>query len=529
MMAETLDGTRAPRASHAWYGAAPMARTSKQSPRGPLGPPGGFARALATLLLAGGCHAPAIATIPCVVNSDCGEGQVCNSAYQCVSPPPVRACGPVPDAGPPPPFASVPPNDVIDDFEHDDGLIYPREGRSGTWFIANDGSGTQSPAAGMPALPETRPDGTGNRLLHTSGQPFSEWGALVAASLARPAPVVAGENYQLADAGSGATTPSAYDAHAHTGIRFTYASSVSVSLLVATLATVPAPWGTCMSQSQCNGQFGKGFPPSPDLRTVVVRWGDLTQNWGAIAAFDPSQIVDVQWEFPANAPFDFWLDDVAFVDDEEVDASCPAPSTLPRSIDDFVPNDRDVQFGPWEAFAISTSAPVSLINLAPDQSGIFFWTRAMPPGRSKLPTGELDWQLTRGTTDPPPGAGFASSVVPGLAFVDLSEYGSIEFSHFYEPVGTCEAIPGFTVGFDCPQRQTSFSKYVPTRTDPTDWATQPTRVPFSQFSESLNTTSGISVRDCLALTNAISFFVESPSVDATCGAGHLYVTDITLR
>ena len=69
---------------------------------------------------------------------------------------------------------------LLDDFEDGNAAISLLEGRSATWYVANDGHGVQTPPGGTPLLPSVLSParGASTQGVHTFGGPFSTWGAL---------------------------------------------------------------------------------------------------------------------------------------------------------------------------------------------------------------------------------------------------------------------------------------------------------------------------------------------------------------
>jgi hypothetical protein len=197
----------------------------------------------------------------------------------------------------------------IDDFEDGDGRLSPLGGRNGTWFTANDGSGTQTPAPGTPVVPEV--DTNANFLLHGTGKGFgasgegSNFGALV--------------GVDLLDGPNGALP---YDASAYTGISFTYTltsaaefSFNELRLNIGTSETTPVQFGgTCTAS--CFDDFGTFLFPTSFPTNATISFSQLSQEgFGAPTTFDAAALLQFKWnvifeEQPGD--FDFTLDNVAF-------------------------------------------------------------------------------------------------------------------------------------------------------------------------------------------------------------------------
>ncbi len=192
---------------------------------------------------------------------------------------------------------------LIDDFEDGDATILPNDGRSGDWYAANDGRGTQTPAANTVMFPAllSPPRGGSQRAAHTFGGPFAVWGAFVGTPLAHEGAQAlpydlsrfAGLRCWVRSGGSGGTGP----------------ISDEVRLSFPTPET--SNGGGCTA---CNDHFGADIALTTSWKQVEVRFSDLTQSgWGQPQlASKPNlaKVLGIQFLFPANVRFDLWLDDV---------------------------------------------------------------------------------------------------------------------------------------------------------------------------------------------------------------------------
>lgn len=189
---------------------------------------------------------------------------------------------------------------MIDDFEDGDGEILPNEGRRGAWYSDNDGTGTQTPRTNqalLPSLLNPARDGS-KRGLHTSGGPFSSWGALIGTSLT---------------SSRGAAQP--YDLSRYSGIRLwlrsggtstTLAKRVRVNLL--TPATTAG--GGC---SVCGDNFGAEAPLTSEWQLVEVLLSSMKQQgfgMPRLTSPDLKRVTGLQLAFPKNVSFDLWVDDI---------------------------------------------------------------------------------------------------------------------------------------------------------------------------------------------------------------------------
>ena len=189
---------------------------------------------------------------------------------------------------------------LVDDFQDTDAQIVELQGRSGAWYVANDGRGQQTPRAGVPLVPGLLMParGTSTRGAHTFGGPFSSWGALVGTTFASEGDQAI--PYNLSDyAGlrvwvrSGSAAPGA---------------ARSVRLNVRTPATVMG--GGC---TICSDHFGADIPLTAQWVQVNVPFSSLAQiGYGrpVLTKPDLTQALGIEFLFPINVSFDFWLDDV---------------------------------------------------------------------------------------------------------------------------------------------------------------------------------------------------------------------------
>jgi hypothetical protein len=206
---------------------------------------------------------------------------------------------------------------IIDDFEDGDAVICPSGGRVGVWVNDNDHSGVQLPSPFLPSgLVPARGDST--RAAHTTGSGFTIWGGGISAGL----------NKSL-EANSVAAP---YDASAYRAITFWVRGAPGTQLAVGfqTASTVPVSEGgrcieTCPDpQTGCTPNCYNAFRrvitiPTNDngswkQQVISLNGIDLTQ-WAITGqTFDPKELIAIF--FAAVAPpasFEFWIDDVAFV------------------------------------------------------------------------------------------------------------------------------------------------------------------------------------------------------------------------
>jgi hypothetical protein len=220
---------------------------------------------------------------------------------------------------------------LVDDFEDGDGSLPALGGRRGNWVTFNDGTGTQTPAAGTPVVPEVV-DGSASYVLHETGNSFAVQGPLPSGAFAFGAGVGVNINQ---DPVTGMARP--YDASGYQGIGFDFRYAFPSELVplqilgfyVGTSATTPvAEGGTCTANCYDDYSFIGSVSFSPQYFSGFFLWSDLTQQgFGTPVPFDPATIISFKWivQFPdfgqpisANT-FDFQLDNVTFVQTPPLD------------------------------------------------------------------------------------------------------------------------------------------------------------------------------------------------------------------
>lgn len=189
---------------------------------------------------------------------------------------------------------------LIDDFEDGDADILRQRGRTGSWYVANDRGGMQTPADGMPLVPSLLVPARGASAYgaHTFGGPFPTWGALIGAPF-------------VANGPSG----NPYDLSAYQGVRLWIRSAATgtaaakqVRFSLRTPATVPG--GGC---SVCNDHFSVVIPLTAKWEQIELPFASLKQaGYGRplLASPDLAHALGVELIFAANVSFDVWLDDV---------------------------------------------------------------------------------------------------------------------------------------------------------------------------------------------------------------------------
>jgi hypothetical protein len=185
---------------------------------------------------------------------------------------------------------------LVDDWEEDDSLVFPRDGRGGNWATYDDGTGKQTPPDKSPLFPSRIAGGRGSstRALHVFGGKFTNWGVTFGAELANAA---------------------CYDASAYAGVSFVAKGPGVVKVGLQMLDIQDVRYGG-LCKTDCYNAHRKVIELSKSWKEYTVRWEDLHQLYeaGPPLAFDPSRVRFLEFSIaPEDTPFDLWVDDVAFV------------------------------------------------------------------------------------------------------------------------------------------------------------------------------------------------------------------------
>jgi hypothetical protein len=186
---------------------------------------------------------------------------------------------------------------MIDDFEDTNPAILAQQGRMGSWYVGNDGMGTQTPRMDQPLVPSqlepARADS--RRGAHTFGGPFESWGALIGTELG---------------------PDDGYDLSGYQGMRLWVRSGApfgggarSVRLNLPTPGTNTGA-GVC---TVCSDHFGADIPLSSQWQQVTIAFSSLEQRgFGRplLPQPDLAQVTSLQLSFGPNVTFDLWIDDI---------------------------------------------------------------------------------------------------------------------------------------------------------------------------------------------------------------------------
>ena len=208
--------------------------------------------------------------------------------------------------------AAIPPADLVSDFETGAAAVAMVSGRAGSWFVDNDGTGTQMPikVANM-ALPAMAGGACNSAFsFRTSGQGFTTWGAEIGTDLA---PHV-----------GSAKAP--YDGSVYSGIALRAKAAttqvVRVSLSDGNTATegmVCVDTTDDTNKKRCGDYFGTDLTLTPTWTDYPMPFAQMKQRGFGLAVpagLDKAHLYTLRLEVtgspatPAN--FDFSIDDVRF-------------------------------------------------------------------------------------------------------------------------------------------------------------------------------------------------------------------------
>jgi hypothetical protein len=215
------------------------------------------------------------------------------------APPPKSEAAALAAEGPPPtcPNGTKPAADgLIDDFEAPKPPALG--GRTQAWWVAAADHATVTTPGKTFASADGGPPGS-KKALHFAGTTAHEdsWGAAVAVNL---------------------LASGFYDASKYAGVAFKIVAAkpnANVRLKLPDAASHPEG-GQC--SKECWNAFGKELIVGTEWQSVTLMWSELTQqpDWGIPRppAITPGKLKDIEWTVYPGQTFDFWVDDIHFVE-----------------------------------------------------------------------------------------------------------------------------------------------------------------------------------------------------------------------
>lgn len=198
--------------------------------------------------------------------------------------------------------------EMIDDMEDRVDTILFVENRTGFWFAFNDSLGTQHPRPGADQFLMAQldpPRGESWYAVQTYGSGFGEWGAGI---------------------GFDVHSRNAYDASSYAGVAFwarltpgTTDTNPALRMEITDRNSVPQGFVCNDVDVQCYANFGADFVITDTWAFFEFPWSVLQQpGWQdrSYPSIERSAVYGIRFQVETEQPFDFQLDDVAFL--------CPA-------------------------------------------------------------------------------------------------------------------------------------------------------------------------------------------------------------
>ncbi|HEV8247789.1 MAG TPA: hypothetical protein VGP93_18575 [Polyangiaceae bacterium] len=184
---------------------------------------------------------------------------------------------------------------LIDDFEDGDDWVGLNEGRTGFWFVYDDGTGVTAPSPDLLPLPTADGSRPGSSYaFEFTGSGHKDYGGGVDFTF-------------LLD------LDACYDARGYAGLSFWAKGTVTILVEITTFETFPTDDGGGCSDYQDCAPHTALIELGPDWAPYTVNWSDLYQPFGREFPFDYHSLKYVGFRPVAATSWDFWLDDIAFV------------------------------------------------------------------------------------------------------------------------------------------------------------------------------------------------------------------------
>lgn len=194
--------------------------------------------------------------------------------------------------------------DLLDGFEDDDLTVELSGGRSGVWYLFDDGTvGTAGPSPLACGKLVDAPAALGSYAMHVTATGFTGWGSGLGVDFR------AGKK--------------PYDASLMSGVRFwarvgdNKNTRHRVQLADATTDALGGkcnPATTAVDGEKCEDHFGKNLTFTTSWTLYVLPFSELSQiGWGkSAAALDKTTVYGLQVTAKAKLDVDLWLDQIEF-------------------------------------------------------------------------------------------------------------------------------------------------------------------------------------------------------------------------
>jgi hypothetical protein len=199
--------------------------------------------------------------------------------------------------------------ELIDNMEDGNAYILMSESRDGLWYTAVGAGGTVEPSTAQVtmALLTDSPVSGSKKGFHLMGNGGTEWGALGAF------------DFRYSAAGNPKLP---YDASKYKGIKFWIKGAAAASIIVRLPlkdTTLDAKGECTKTADGCENHFQASLDVTTTWKQVTMPWSGATaafaqEPWGyVLGAFDPTQLIAVQFLVPTATKAEFWVDDISFI------------------------------------------------------------------------------------------------------------------------------------------------------------------------------------------------------------------------
>jgi hypothetical protein len=192
------------------------------------------------------------------------------------------------------PLVSTGTGQLIDDFEDGNTQVLPYDQRDGYWHIIRDDSADADLSMDEPPVPDSGGVNGSRNQMHLSGSGFISWGAGFSLDLRQEA--------------------NPYDASLDQGIEFWARGTTPLRLVfIQQNLLLGHACGRCVEASgECGVFYGAEVNLGEEWSKFTIPWSSLRQSSAGSTPFAPGQLMTIKFEAPAQARFEFALDDVKF-------------------------------------------------------------------------------------------------------------------------------------------------------------------------------------------------------------------------